>query len=142
MSIIDVVLGDFVLSLCVFIEVFLFCRRYGYWGFILVFECFYRVFYFLLQISDWTVYSSIFFFDIIIMVGFFFKYFEYEFKEKLSENIREGIEKVNIFFYFDCQQYQMILLFFNRCILDFSMRYVLFCRLFMIQNLGWLFYTY
>lgn len=101
--IIDVVLGDFVLSLCVFIEVFLFCRRYSYWGFILVFECFYRVFYFLLQISDWTVYSSIFLFDIIIMVGFFFKYFEYEFKEKLLENIREGIEKVNIFFYFDCQ---------------------------------------
>lgn len=48
MSIIDVVFGDFVLSLCVFIEVFLFCRRYSYWGFILVFECFYRVFYFLL----------------------------------------------------------------------------------------------
>lgn len=46
--IIDVVLGDFVLSLCVFIEVFLFRRRYGYRDFSLMFECFYRVFYFLL----------------------------------------------------------------------------------------------
>lgn len=49
------------------------------------------------------------------MAGFPSKYSEHELKEKLPENTREGIEKVNIFPYSDCQQYQMILLSLNRC---------------------------
>lgn len=140
--IIDVVSGDFVLCLCVSTEVFLFCRRHGHWGFILVFECLHRAFYFLSQTSDWTVHSSILLSDTIIMAGFPSKYSEHELKEKLPENTREGIEKVNIFPYSDCQQYQMILLSLNRCTPYFSMRHALFCRSPMTQNLGWLFYTY
>lgn len=46
MSIIDVVSGDFVLSLCVSTEVFLLCRRHGHRDFILMFECLHRAFLF------------------------------------------------------------------------------------------------